>query len=174
MLQILDYGVLTDNQGRKSDFRSCMIIMTSNAGARDLEKGSIGFGDTQTDNIEASIREAVDKEFPPEFRNRLDAIIPFNFLSKDVSKSVCKKEVAKLAERMKEKKVILSVSEAAIEHLTNLGYSKEFGARNMARTVEEQIANQLVDEVLFGNLEKGGNVFVDFNSTENSLTFDFS
>lgn len=174
LLQILDYGVLTDNQGRKSDFRSCMIIMTSNAGARDLEKGSIGFGDTQTDNIEASIREAVDKEFPPEFRNRLDAIIPFNFLSKDVSKSVCKKEVAKLAERMKEKKVILSVSEAAIEYLTNLGYSKEFGARNMARTVEEQIANQLVDEVLFGKLEKGGNVFVDFNSTENSLTFDFS
>lgn len=174
LLQILDYGVLTDNQGRKSDFRSCMIIMTSNAGARDLEKGSIGFGDTQTDNIEASIREAVDKEFPPEFRNRLDAIIPFNFLSKDVSKSVCKKEVAKLAERMKEKKVILSVSESAIEHLTDLGYSKEFGARNMARTVEEQIANQLVDEVLFGKLEKGGNVFVDFNSTENSLTFDFS
>ena len=172
LLQILDYGVLTDNQGRKSDFRSCIIIMTSNAGARNLEKGSIGFGDTQTDNIEASIREAVDKEFPPEFRNRLDAIIPFNFLSKEVSKNVCKKEVSKLAERMKEKKVILTVSDAAIEYLTTLGYSKEFGARNIARTIEEQIANQLVDEVLFGKLEKGGNVFVD--TKEASLIFDFS
>ncbi len=181
LLQVMDYGQLTDNQGRKADFRSCIIIMTSNAGARDLEKGSIGFGNETADDMEASIRDAVSKEFPPEFRNRLDAVIPFNFLDIEVAKMVCRKEVERLAQRMREKKVHLTVTEDCLHYLTEKGYSKEFGARNIARTVEEEIANNLVDEVLFGKLEKGGAVTADYKApknrnskkSQNGITFSY-
>lgn len=164
LLQVMDYGQLTDNQGRKADFRNCIIIMTSNAGARDLERPGIGFGSENKDDMEASLNEAVNKEFPPEFRNRLDAVVPFNYLDNEVAKMVCRKEIEKLTQRMKAKKVILSVTEKAVDFITALGYSKEFGARNIARTVEDQIANQLVDEVLFGKLEKGGKVTADIKN----------
>ena len=171
LLQVMDYGQLTDNQGRKADFRSCIIIMTSNAGARDLEKGSIGFGGgpdgTSPADLEASLNDAVNREFPPEFRNRLDAVIPFNYLDLEVAKQVCRKEITRLASRMKEMKVTLSVTEKAVEYITELGYSKEFGARNIARTVEDEIADRLVDEVLFGKLEKGGNVTADYKNSKN-------
>ena len=158
LLQVMDYGQLTDNQGRKADFRSCIIIMTSNAGARDLEKGNIGFGSDELKNVEAALHEAVNKTFPPEFRNRLDSVIPFNYLDKQVALKICKKEVNKLAERMMSKKVELTVTDKVLDYLTDLGYSREFGARNIARTVEDKLANALVDEVLFGQLEKGGKV----------------
>lgn len=166
LLQVMDYGQLTDNQGRKADFRSCIIIMTSNAGARDLERAGIGFGTEAGSDIEASLTEAVNREFPPEFRNRLDSVIPFNYLDIEVAKLVCKKEVNRLAARMAEKNVELTVTPKALEAITKKGYSKEFGARNIARTVEDQIANQLVDEVLFGSLEKGGKVTVDLKKGE--------
>ncbi len=177
LLQVMDYGQLTDNQGRKADFRSCIIIMTSNAGARDLEKGSIGFGgDTPTD-IQASLNDAVNREFPPEFRNRLDAVIPFNYLDLEVAKQVCRKEIARLADRMKEKKVNLAVTDRALAYITERGYSKEFGARNIARTVEDEIADKLVDEVLFGRLEKGGDVTADYKDSKKSpatgITFTY-
>lgn len=162
LLQVMDYGQLTDNQGRKSDFRSCIIIMTSNAGARDLEKGGIGFGKETNDKSFASLTEAVNKEFSPEFRNRLDAVIPFNFLDINVAKMVCKKEIEKLSTRLLEKKVKLFVTDSCVDLLTKSGYSKEFGARNMARTIETKLADSLVDEVLFGRLEKGGKVTADF------------
>ena len=173
LLQVMDYGQLTDNQGRKADFRSCIIIMTSNAGARDLEKGSIGFGGdkaggTSFTELESSLKDAVNREFPPEFRNRLDAVIPFNYLDIEVAKQVCRKEIARLALRMKEKKVNLSVTDRAVAYITEKGYSKEFGARNIARTVEDEIADKLVDEVLFGKLEKGGDVTADFKNSKNS------
>ena len=172
LLQVLDYGQLTDNQGRKADFRSCIIIMTSNAGARDLEKGSIGFGGSSSNaNLESSLKEAVDREFPPEFRNRLDAVIPFNFLDFEVAKQVCQKEIKKLADRMLQKKVILEVTDKCVDQLTQKGYSKEFGARNIARTVEDEIADKIVDEVLFGQLEKGGKVKADCK--KNEITFSY-
>lgn len=171
LLQVMDYGQLTDNQGRKADFRNCIIIMTSNAGARDLERPGIGFGSTKSDNIEASLSEAVNKEFPPEFRNRLDAIIPFNYLDIEVAKKVCRKEVVRLADRMAAKKVELTVTDKALDFITAAGYSKEFGARNIARTVEDLIANQLVDEVLFGRLEKGGKVTADEKQDKIVFTF---
>ena len=178
LLQVMDYGQLTDNQGRKADFRSCIIIMTSNAGARDLEKGSIGFGGDKDGGVsfaelEASLTDAVNREFPPEFRNRLDAVIPFNYLDLEVAKQVCRKEVARLAERMKEKKVQLTVTDRALAYITELGYSKEFGARNIARTVEDEIADKLVDEVLFGRLEKGGAVTADLKNSKKSHGITF-
>lgn len=174
LLQVMDYGQLTDNQGRKADFRSCIIIMTSNAGARDLEKGSIGFGgsDENSINIQASLNDAVNREFPPEFRNRLDAVIPFNYLDIEVAKQVCRKEITRLANRMQEKKVKLSVTESAVQYITECGYSKEFGARNIARTVEVEIADKLVDEVLFGKLEKGGDVTADYKNSKKSKMSD--
>ncbi|MCQ2573115.1 MAG: AAA family ATPase [Treponema sp.] len=169
LLQVLDYGQLTDNQGRKSDFRSCIIIMTSNAGARDMEKPGIGFGTETAESAEASLKEAVDREFSPEFRNRLDSIIPFGHLDKKVARMVCEKEVRKLAGRMAERKVTLTVTDKALDYLTDEGYSREFGARNMARTVEDRLANPLVDEVLFGALENGGEVEADV--TRGKITF---
>ena len=171
LLQIMDYGQLTDNQGRKADFRSCIIIMTSNAGARELERGGIGFGTENNTNVEASLQEAVNKEFPPEFRNRLNAVVPFNYLDFNVAKMVCTKEVNNLAKRIEEKKVYLTATDECINLLTELGYSKEFGARNIARTVEQNIADQLVDEVLFGNLEKGGSVTAD--AKEKEIVFSY-
>ena len=156
LLQVMDYGQLTDNQGRKADFRSCIIIMTSNAGARDLEKGNIGFGSDELKNVEASLNEAVNKTFPPEFRNRLDSVIPFNYLDFEIAKRVCQKEISNLSKRLLQKKVSLEVSPECIDFLSKKGYSKEFGARNIARTIENEIADKLVDEVLFGSLAKGG------------------
>lgn len=172
LLQVMDYGQLTDNQGRKADFRSCIIIMTSNAGARDLERQEIGFGTQNEDNIQLSINEAVNKEFPPEFRNRLDAVIPFNYLNIEVAEKVCKKEIQNLAERMKDKKIYLKATDKCISYLTQKGYSKEFGARNIARTVESELADKLVDEVLFGSLEKGGYVTADCKKDQ--IVFNFS
>ena len=172
LLQIMDYGQLTDNQGRKADFRSCIIIMTSNAGARELEKGGIGFGTFADMDVEASLQEAVNNEFPPEFRNRLNAVVPFNYLDFNVAKKVCNKELNNLIERVRDKKVYLSATDECINLLTELGYSKEFGARNIARTVDQKIADQLVDEVLFGNLEKGGNVVADAKDKEIVFSYE--
>lgn len=172
LLQVMDYGILTDNQGRKSDFRSCMIIMTSNAGARDMEKPGIGFGTDSADSSEAILNEAVNKEFSPEFRNRLDSVIPFNHLTREVVRLVACKEVSKLAQRMKNKKVELTVTDSCIDYLTEEGFSKEFGARNMSRTVEDLLANALVDEVLFGSLEKGGKVKADYKNGKIKFTYD--
>ena len=171
LLQVMDYGILTDNQGRKADFRNCMIIMTSNAGAREMERAGIGFGTQDAAYDEATLFEAVNKLFPPEFRNRLDAVVPFGYLDKKIVRMVCQKEVFKLAQRIKKKKITLTVTDKCIDYLTEQGYSKEFGARNMARTIEENIANPLVDEVLFGSLAKGGSVTADYK--KNKIVFEY-
>ena len=170
LLQVMDYGFLTDNQGRKADFRNCIIIMTSNAGARDMEKGAIGFGADDLlgsdDWQSSSLREAVEKTFTPEFRNRLDAVVTFAHLGKDIVKSIAQKETGKLASRLAAKNVTLTVTPRALDYLAEKGYSREFGARNMARTVEEEIASPLTDEVLFGKLADGGNVTADVQSEQ--------
>lgn len=174
-LQVLDYGFLTDNQGRKADFRNCIIIMTSNAGARDLEKPSLGFGSENKFSFESDsidLKEAVEKEFSPEFRNRLDAIIPFAHLSEENVLSVVRKEWKKLAERLSAKKIKLFVTERCEQKLLELGYSREMGARNLARIVDEKIANPLVDEVLFGKLSSGGIVVADVFGNEIVFTFE--
>lgn len=173
LLQVMDYGMLTDNQGRKTDFRNCIIIMTSNAGARDMEKGSMGFGSgtVSYSDDRATLKNAVDKEFSPEFRNRLDAVIPFFHLSSDITNDIVRKNVSKLAERLAKKNVKLEVSEKAVSFIADKGYSREFGARNIARTVEELIASPLVDELLFGKLSKGG--IVSIGSDNKGLSFSY-
>lgn len=174
-LQVLDYGFLTDNQGRKADFRNSIIIMTSNAGARDLEKPALGFGTENKFSFESDsidLLDAVEKEFAPEFRNRLDAIVTFAHLTEENVLSVVRKEWKKLAERLSAKKVRLFVTERCEQKLLELGYSREMGARNLARAVDENIANPLVDEVLFGKLSKGGTVVADVIGDEITFTFE--
>ena len=160
LLQVLDYGTLTDNQGRKADFRNCLIIFTSNAGAREMERSSVGFstGMDLKKGEDASLKEAVAKVFSPEFRNRLDAIVPFSHLDEEITLDVAKKAVSKIAARLSAKKIDLSVSDDVLRLVAKKGYSREFGARNIARTAEELISSPLVDEVLFGKLSAGGSV----------------
>lgn len=160
LLQVMDYGQLTDNQGRKADFRNCIIIMTSNVGARDMEKGSIGFANATGEQDDATLKEAVNKAFSPEFRNRLDAVIPFAHLSKDIVQDIARKEISRIAERLAVKKVTLTAAEEVVAFIADDGYSKEFGARNIARAAENKIASPLVDAVLFGKLSNGGKVSV--------------
>lgn len=156
LLQVMDYGQLTDSQGRKADFRNVILIMTSNAGAREAGHNAIGFGSTPLGVT--AMKEAVEKTFTPEFRNRLDAVVSFNSLSKNVAENIVRKEVRKLANRLKDKQVLLSIDDDCVAFLAEKGYSPLFGARNIARIVDAEIATPLVDVILFGELSKGGTV----------------
>lgn len=154
LLQIMDYATLTDNQGRKADFRNVILIMTSNAGARDIGKPLIGFGEREVS--EAAVNEAIEKTFTPEFRNRLDSVVRFGPLSKEVMISIVRKELDAVRLRLAEKHVDLEIPDDAVEFLAARGYSPEFGARNASRVIEDLVTNPLVDMVLFGSLSSGG------------------
>jgi ATP-dependent Clp protease ATP-binding subunit ClpA len=160
LLQIMDYATLTDNNGRKADFRNVIFIMTSNAGARDIGKGLIGFGERVVD--ETAVDGAVEKIFTPEFRNRLDAVVRFGHLSREIMVSIVQKELETFREQLAEKQVSLEMTETCIRRLAEEGYSREFGARNAGRIFEDRIKSFFVDEVLFGNLSAGGAVRVDW------------
>jgi len=160
LLQIMDYATLTDSQGRKADFRNVILIMTSNAGARDIGKGLIGFGDRIQDD--SAVDSAVEKIFTPEFRNRLDAIVRFGHLSRDIMVSIVQKELDAFSAQLAEKNVTLTVTGTCVDKLAEEGYSKEFGARNAGRLIEDKIKSFFVDEVLFGSLSAGGNATVDW------------
>jgi len=167
LLQIMDYATLTDNQGRKSDFRNVILIMTSNAGAREIGKPLIGFGEREV--TAAVVKEAVDRTFTPEFRNRLDAVVAFGALSTDIMQSIVRKELSALQVRLNEKSVKLDVCDAAVARLAELGYSPEFGARNVARLIEDLVTTPLVDAVLFGELSSGGTARCELTE-ENRVT----
>jgi ATP-dependent Clp protease ATP-binding subunit ClpA len=160
LLQVMDYATLTDNNGRKADFRNVILIMTSNAGAQKIGKNLIGFGERNID--ESAINDAVEKAFAPEFRNRLDAIVRFDHLSKEVMTSIVQKELEYFRGQLEEKNVTIEVSQACIDQLAEEGYSREFGARNAGRIIEEKVKASFVDEVLFGRLSEGGSAKVDF------------
>ncbi|MDR2434738.1 MAG: ATP-dependent Clp protease ATP-binding subunit ClpA [Treponema sp.] len=167
ILQIMDYATLTDNQGRKADFRNVILIMTSNAGAREIGKGLIGFGDRVMD--ESAVDSAVEKIFTPEFRNRLDAVVRFAHLSRDIMASIVRKELAAFAVQLAEKNVSLTVTDACVDKLAGEGYSREFGARNVDRLIEDRIKSVFVDEVLFGRLSSGGGAVMDYTGGEYRL-----
>jgi ATP-dependent Clp protease ATP-binding subunit ClpA len=158
--QIMDYATLPDNNGRKADFRNIVFIMTSNAGARDIGKSLIGFGERIND--ESAVDGAVEKIFTPEFRNRLDAVIRFGHLSREIMISIINKELDGFREQLAEKNVSLEVSDACVNHLAEDGYSRDFGARNAGRLVEEKIKGFFIDEVLFGGLSFGGRARADY------------
>ncbi|MFP3089402.1 ATP-dependent Clp protease ATP-binding subunit ClpA [Treponema sp. TIM-1] len=164
LLQIMDYATLTDNNGRKADFRNVVLIMTSNAGARDIGKSLIGFGERLID--ETAVDGAVERIFTPEFRNRLDGVVRFNHLSREVMVSIVKKELDLFKVQLADKKVKLEVTETCIDHLAEEGYSREFGARNVGRLIEDKIKGFFVDEVLFGSLSSGGSARADWQEGE--------
>jgi len=159
LLQIMDYATLTDNQGRKADFRNVILIMTSNAGARDVGKNLIGFGDRTLSN--SALDEAVERAFTPEFRNRLDAVVHFGNLPMEVIERIVTKALDDFNLQLAEKKVRLVARDSVVKFLAEKGYSREFGARNISRLVEDKIKSFFVDEVLFGRLEKGGTAVAD-------------
>ncbi len=168
LLQVMDYATLTDNNGRKADFRNVVIIMTSNAGARELGKTRVGFGERRMTG--SAVSEAVKRIFAPEFRNRLDGVVLFNGLSKAVVVDIVKKQIREFQDQLAEKKVVLNVPERVCKWLADQGYSEEFGARQIARLVQDRIKNFFVDEVLFGRLVGGGTVNADIENDGIVLT----
>ncbi len=171
LLQVMDYATLTDNTGKKADFRNVIIIMTSNAGAREIGKPMIGFGDRSVSA--GAIEEAVERYFSPEFRNRLDKVVVFNNLDKEVIKQIVKKELLEFNRQLTEKDVRLEATEACIEWIADHGYSPEFGARNISRLIEEKIKSYFVDAVLFGKLQHGGTAKADVQN-DNIVIFPLS
>jgi ATP-dependent Clp protease ATP-binding subunit ClpA len=160
LLQVMDYATLTDNNGKKADFRNVILIMTSNAGAKEMDKGSIGFGNRSNDT-QAESSHAITKLFNPEFRNRLDAIITFNPLTPEIMKKVVDKFVEELRRQLIRKKVKIVLSEEARDWLAEKGYDARYGARPLGRLMQTEIKDALSEEVLFGKLRKGGTVRID-------------
>ena len=157
LLQVMDHGKLTDHNGKQIDFRNVILIMTTNAGASDLQKAAIGFGSSKREGDDI---EAINRLFTPEFRNRLDAIIPFGSLPVPVIHQVVQKFVLQLEAQLAERRVTFELSPEAVAWLADKGYDERMGARPLARVIQEHIKKPLADEVLFGKLRKGGTVRV--------------
>ena len=169
LLQVMDHGTLTDNNGRKADFRNAIVIMTSNVGARELAANTIGFQESATSGEN---QKAVDKFFSPEFRNRLDAIIHFHGLKLELIEKVVDKFVAQLGERLADKSVSIELTPAARTYLAKKGYDPKYGARPIARLIQTDIQEPLVDELLFGALKDGGTVKVDADEDALKLSYE--
>ena len=170
LLQVMDHGTLTDNNGRKADFRHVVLIMTTNAGAESMAKRSIGFNeqDSSSDAL-----EVVKRQFTPEFRNRLDAIVQFGALTEVVIEQVVHKFIAELQAQLDDRKVSIEVDEKAMQWLAKSGYDKTMGARPMARLIQDAIKRPLADAILFGKLAGGGSVLVSVGD-DGELAFEMS
>ena len=168
LLQVMDHATLTDNNGRKADFRNVVVIMTSNAGAQEMAAAAIGFGGRSNADKGA---KALERLFNPEFRNRLDAIITFASLPPPVVERVVDKFILELDAQLNEKKVFLQLTSAARHYLAEKGYDETFGARPMARLIQAEIKRILAEEILFGRLSEGGRVEID--ARDGALAFDY-
>ena len=168
LLQVMDHATLTDNNGRKSDFRNVILIMSSNAGSREMALGKIGFGDSIADGKDG--KKALERVFTPEFRNRLDATVMFGALPPSVIKKVARKFLDELEGQLQEKKVDLEVSEAALDWFVEHGYDKAMGARPMGRLVQTTLKAPLANEILFGKLITGGTARIDV--TDGKITIE--
>lgn len=169
LLQVMDYGRLTDQNGKVVNFRNTIIIMTSNAGASDASRQAIGFG--ASTRGEDEVKSTVNRLFTPEFRNRLDAIIGFDHLDRDVVKHVVSKFIYTLESQLSERNITISLTEAATDWLAEKGYDKAMGARPLGRLIADKIKKPLADEVLFGKLSKGGSVKIGIKDDEVTFTF---
>jgi ATP-dependent Clp protease ATP-binding subunit ClpA len=168
LLQVMDHATLTDNNGKKADFRNVILIMTSNAGTREMGTATIGFGD-KTKDTQAKGQKAIERFFSPEFRNRLDGTILFHALTVDIMEQIVDKFINELNDQMAGKKVYVNISDAVRNWLAREGYDPSYGARPLGRVIQKEIKDRLADEILFGKLVKGGVVFVDRN--DSGLTF---
>jgi ATP-dependent Clp protease ATP-binding subunit ClpA len=167
LLQVMDHATLTDNNGRKADFRNVVLVMTTNAGARELQQGSIGFGPQQQNrNLD---KTAIERTFSPEFRNRLDGWITFQSLTPEVILKIVDKFIGQLADQLKEKRVTIKLHEGARNYLAEKGYDRLYGARPMARLIQNELKKPLADALLFGPLQGGGQVTVELEEGKLAL-----
>ncbi len=172
LLQVMDYGKLTDNNGKTIDFRNVILIMTTNAGASEIAKTPVGFNRTIGDDGDSyADNEAITKTFAPEFRNRLDAIVPFQNLKPETVEKVVDKFVIQLEGQLSDKNVVIDLTDRARKHLAEEGYDPAMGARPLGRVIQEQVKRPLAEEILFGKLSEGGTVIVDYK--DGKLVFDY-
>ncbi|MBE3073291.1 MAG: AAA family ATPase, partial [Acidobacteria bacterium] len=181
LLQVMDHATLTDNSGRRADFRQAVVIMTSNAGSREMNEATIGFGsgsdqgpmaDHLAKTAKSRTRSAVERIFSPEFRNRLDAVVTFGPLSRETMETIVEKFVLQLESQLAERKIAIALDPAARAWLATKGYDPVFGARPLARVIQTEVRDRLTDEILFGQLEHGGTVSIGFAAGQ--LTFEFA
>jgi ATP-dependent Clp protease ATP-binding subunit ClpA len=168
LLQVMDYGKLTDNSGKTIDFRNVILIMTTNAGAQELSKSPIGFTTSIADRDDS---EDIKRTFSPEFRNRLDAIVPFKALSQDTVGQIVDKFIMQLEAQLSDRNVVITLSSAARDHLAKKGYDPAMGARPLARVIQDDVKKELAEELLFGKLINGGDVIIDL--VEDELFFEY-
>ena len=179
LLQVMDHATLTDNNGRKADFRQVVLIMTSNAGSREMSAGSMGFAsvapegglDSRQRAAQSRSKSAIERVFSPEFRNRLDAIVQFKPLSADVMETIVDKFIIQLEEQLAERRIAITLQPEARQYLAKKGYDPIFGARPLGRVIQAEVRDRLTDEILFGALESGGTVTIGHDGKE--LTFGF-
>jgi len=169
LLQVMDSATLTDNNGKKADFRNVILIMTTNAGARELSSGGVGFRNAS--DTKGNAKGVIERTFTPEFRNRLDAWVPFKALDIDIIKLIVDKFINELNGQLAEKRVLVKLSEDAREWLAKNGFDARYGARPMARLIHEKIKQPLANEILFGKLVQGGSVLVSSKDDELHLEF---
>jgi ATP-dependent Clp protease ATP-binding subunit ClpA len=172
LLQVMDHATLTDNNGRKADFRNVMLILTTNAGAQEMSEKVLGFGDAVSIHDGSKAKRVIERTFTPEFRNRLDAWIAFAGLSSEVILKVVDKEVGLLQKQLEEKKVVLKLSPEAMQWLAKHGYDPAFGARPMARLIDQSIKKPLAEALLFGELQDGGTAYVEVSEDKLALRYD--
>jgi ATP-dependent Clp protease ATP-binding subunit ClpA len=169
LLQVMDSATLTDNNGKKADFRNVILIMTTNAGARELSSGGVGFRNAA--ETKGSAKGAIERVFTPEFRNRLDAWVPFKSLDIEIIKKIVEKFINELNGQLAEKRVLVKLDPAASEWMAKNGFDARYGARPMARLIHEKIKQPLAHEILFGRLADGGSVTVTVNGEDIALDF---
>jgi ATP-dependent Clp protease ATP-binding subunit ClpA len=168
LLQVMDYGKLTDHNGKAVDFRNVILIMTSNAGAIDLSKKRIGFNSARSKDDN---NDAINKIFSPELRNRIDSIIHFNHLNKEIVLSIVDKFIIQVEAQLEDKGVSLSIDKKAKEYLANIGYDEVYGARELGRVIQEKVKKPMAEELIFGALSKGGHVDITIDKEEISLKY---
>ena len=173
LLQVMDHATLTDNNGRKADFRHVVLIMTSNAGSREASATAIGFTEDQGASSKGRMKSAVERVFSPEFRNRLDAIVTFGSLTPDVMEMIVEKFILQLEAQLAEQRVAITLETSAREWLAVKGYDPVYGARPLSRVVQTEVRNPLTDEILFGRLENGGTVSIGLSDTGDALEFAY-
>ena len=179
LLQVMDHATLTDNTGRKADFRNTVLILTSNAGSREMSAASIGFAedgrgcddDARGKAAAGKAKTALERVFSPEFRNRLDAIVTFKALSPDAMETIVDKFILQLESQLTDRHVAIALTPAARAWLATAGYDRVFGARPLARVIQKEVRDVLTDQILFGALEHGGTVTIDL--ADDRLTFAY-
>ncbi len=168
LLQVMDHGQLTDSNGKKVDFRNVVLIMTTNAGAADAQRQTIGFGRGKADG---ESEEAIKRIFTPEFRNRLDAVVAFKPLTLEIIRQVVQKFVLQLEAQLADRNVTIETSDEAADWLAKNGFDELYGARPLGRVIQEHIKKPLADDILFGKLAKGGHVKVVLK--DGKIAFEF-